>query len=140
MTPIPIGEYNEGTEPSSEPRGATIKPEIEKFLQENSNKAWKPKEVSDSLELNKATVTNTMNKMWQAGVLEKRVCDGYTHYHWIGEAGETSETSEDDSEYEPEDPEDPKEEVEEVEEEPEEVESEDDDEDEVEEEEEEVEE
>lgn len=116
MTPIPIAEFQQGKEPSSEPRGATVWPKIEKFLQENSETAYRPSEVAETLELIPATVNNTMNKKWKDGILDKKSVDSHVYYRWLGkQEGAKEEESESEPEPEPNDPEEGEEEEEEEE-------------------------
>ena len=95
---IKVEEFQQGREPSKEPRGATVGPEIEKFLQNNSEQGYRPKEVAEELGLNKATVTNTMNKMAKGGSLDKRLYEGFVYYRWVGKTASSEETSDNEDE------------------------------------------
>lgn len=107
--PIKIDEFENGKEPSNEPRGATVWPKIEKFMQANLETAYRPTEIADELDLIPATVNNTMNKKFKDGVLDKKSYEGHVYYRYLGEeaaAEAASEEPEEDAEEEAEESDD----------------------------------
>jgi len=106
--PISSDEFEKGKTPSSD-RGSSVKPKVEKFLQENQDKAFSTKEIFEEIGANsKATVNTAVRKLEETGKVKRLSVDGIIYNRWVEGAALSSEdeSEEEESEEEEEDDED----------------------------------
>jgi len=110
--PIAATDFEKGKTPTSE-RGSNVKPKVEKFLQENSDKAYSTKEIFEEIGANsKATVNTAVRKLEEQSKVRRLMVDGIIYNRWV----EGAALSEDESEEEEAEEEDEEEDDEDLEE------------------------
>ena len=67
--PIDVESFEAGNEPTGQQKSQT-KPKVIEFLSENSETAYMNKEIADSLELVPATVSHTVRKLVEDGLVD----------------------------------------------------------------------
>ncbi len=85
--PIDLNQFEEGSAPDAE-RGSSVRPQVEKFLQENKGTAYTTREIADQIEANRATVNHTVRKLTEEGLVDRKKVNGLIYNVWVGaEAG-----------------------------------------------------
>jgi len=81
--PIYWEDFEKGTAPEAE-RASSVRPAVEKFLQENSDMAYTTREIAESIDANRATVNHTVRKLTEEGLVERKKVNGLIYNKWVG--------------------------------------------------------